>query len=141
VGSLIIIAAMFALLWLLLIRPQRQKQLQHQRMIESVEEGDEILMTGGIFGVVNYIDEEENELHVEIAKDVVVRVDRRAVGQVFGADEDDDAAAEDDDAAGETLEAGDAALEESGPRAEAEEAVDEGPHGTMRADPTATERR
>ena len=136
-GSLIIIAAMFALLWLLLIRPQRQKQVAHQRMIESVEEGDEILTTGGIFGVVNFIDEEESELHVEIAEGVVVRVDRRAVGQVFTVDEVDEEEAEDAVALDDER----PALEESAPRAEAEEAADEQPDPAVRPDSTATERR
>ena len=137
-GSLIIIAAMFALLWLLLIRPQRQKQVAHQRMIDSVAEGDEILMTGGIFGVVNYIDEEENELHVEIAENVVVRVDRRAVGQVFSAD-----AEVDEEVEGELEEELDEApaLEDSEPRAEGERAVEEAAGEPVRPDPTATERR
>ena len=137
-GSLIIIAAMFALLWLLLIRPQRQKQVAHQRMIDSVAEGDEILMTGGIFGVVNYIDEEENELHVEIAENVVVRVDRRAVGQALAADEEVDEDA-DEELEEELDEA--PALEDSEPRAEGERAVEEAAGEPVRPDPTATERR
>jgi preprotein translocase subunit YajC len=72
-GSLIIIVAMFALLWLLLIRPQRARQQQQQHMIDSVDVGDEVLSSGGLIGVVRGVDDDANELHVEIAPGVEVR--------------------------------------------------------------------
>jgi preprotein translocase subunit YajC len=89
VASLILIVAMFALLWLLLIRPQRQKQAVQQRLIESVEPGDEILTVGGLYGIVEELDE-EGDLVVEIAEGIQVRVARRAVATVVKPDEDED---------------------------------------------------
>jgi preprotein translocase subunit YajC len=86
-GSLIVIIALFALLWLLLIRPQRARAQQQQRLLESVDVGDEILSSGGIIGVVRGVDDEANELHVEIAPGVEVRMDRRAVGSIVTKDE------------------------------------------------------
>jgi preprotein translocase subunit YajC len=86
-GSLIVIIALFALLWLLLIRPQRARAQQQQRMIESVDVGDEILSSGGIIGLVRGVDDDANELHVEIAPGVEVRMDRRAVGSIVTKDE------------------------------------------------------
>jgi preprotein translocase subunit YajC len=88
-ASLILIVAMFVLLWVLLIRPQRQRQQHQQRMIEAIEPGDEILTVGGIYGIVEEIDEEE-DLVVEIAEGIRVRVSRRAVGSVVKAEEEDD---------------------------------------------------
>lgn len=79
--SLIIIIAMFALLWVLLIRPQRAKQQQQQRMLSAVEPGDEILTVGGLYGIVQEIDEDD-DLIVEIAESIHVRVARRAVATV-----------------------------------------------------------
>ena len=100
-GSLIVIIAMFALLWLLLIRPQRAKQQQQERMVESVDVGDEILTSGGIIATVRGVDDDANELHVEIAPGVEVRMDRRAVGGIVKKDEDEAAeeieAVEDED--------------------------------------------
>jgi preprotein translocase subunit YajC len=93
-GSLIVIIAMFALLWLLLIRPQRAKQQQQERMIESVDVGDEILTSGGIIATVRGVDDDANELHVEIAPGVEVRMDRRAVGGIVKKDEEEDEAAD-----------------------------------------------
>jgi preprotein translocase subunit YajC len=89
VAPLILIVAMFALLWLLLIRPQRQKQADQQRLIESVEPGDEILTVGGLYGIVEELDE-EGDLVVEIAEGIQVRIARRAVAAVVKPDEDED---------------------------------------------------
>ena len=88
-ASLILIVAMFALLWLLLIRPQRQKQSDQQRLIESVEPGDEVLTVGGLYGIVEEIDE-EGDLGVEIAEGIQVRVARRAVATVVKPDDEED---------------------------------------------------
>ena len=87
--QLILLVAMLALLWLLLIRPQRQRQLQQQQLISTIEPGDEILTVGGLYGIVQEIDEED-DLIVEIADGIHVRIARRAVGGVVKPDEDQD---------------------------------------------------
>ena len=80
-ASLILLLAMFVLLWVLLIRPQRQRQQKQQQLLSSVEPGDEILTVGGLYGIVRDIDEED-DLIVEIADGIQVRIARRAVGGV-----------------------------------------------------------
>ncbi len=87
-SSLIIIIAMFALLWVLLIRPQRAKQQQQQQMLSTVEPGDEILTVGGLYGIVQELDEDD-DLIVEIAEGIHVRVARRAVATVVKPDDED----------------------------------------------------
>ena len=105
-GSLIIIVALFALLWLLLIRPQRKRQVEQQNLLSSIEVGDEVLTVGGLYGIVREVDEED-DLIVEIAEGIQVRIARRAVGGVVkpeseptgDAGPDEDAVAEADAAA------------------------------------------
>lgn len=100
-ATLILLAAMFVLLWALLIRPQRRKQMEQQRLLASIEPGDEVLTVGGIYGIVTDIDDED-DLIVEIAEGIQVRVARRAVGGVVKPDEeaeDDEEHAEDADEA------------------------------------------
>ena len=80
-GQLIIIVAMFVLLWLLLIRPQRQRQIAQRELIASVEVGDEILTAGGLYGHVRALGDED-DLVVEIAPGTEVRVARRAVAGI-----------------------------------------------------------
>ena len=143
-GSLIIIIAMFALLWLLLIRPQRAKQQQQQRMLDTVEPGDEILTVGGLYGIVQELDE-EGDLIVEIAEGIHVRIARRALATVVKPDDeeaeetgvDDGAAAADglDEASG--LDDGEqAALPSVGEVKDPVESVN-----TEAAEPTAAEHR
>jgi preprotein translocase subunit YajC len=86
-ATLILLAAMFVLLWALLIRPQRLKQMEQQRLLASIEPGDEVLTVGGIYGIVTDIDDED-DLIVEIAEGIQVRVARRAVGGVVKPDEE-----------------------------------------------------
>ena len=80
-GYLIVIIALFAALWLFLIRPQRRRQVDQARMQDALATGDEILTAGGIYGTVRGIEDEVVE--VEIAPGTIVRLDRRAVAGVL----------------------------------------------------------
>ena len=55
--QLILIVAMFALLWLFLIRPQRARAQAHRDLVTKVSVGDEILTVGGLYGDVIEIDD------------------------------------------------------------------------------------
>ena len=102
-GTLILLAAMFALLWVLLIRPQRRKQMEQLQLLASIEPGDEVLTVGGIYGIVTEIDEDD-DLIVEIAEGIRVRVARRAAAGVVKPEEETDEDEEDDVAALEASE-------------------------------------
>jgi len=68
-----------ALLWLLFVRPQKQRMRQAQAMVASLDVGDEIITSGGIYGTVTATD--DTSLWLEITPGVVVRVLRAAVAQ------------------------------------------------------------
>ncbi len=102
-ASLILLLAMFVLLWVLLIRPQRQRQQKQQNLLSSVEPGDEVLTVGGLYGIVRDIDEED-DLIVEIAEGIQVRIARRAVGGVVKPEDEDDELDEDVDEVDQTPE-------------------------------------
>ena len=102
-ASLILLLAMFVLLWVLLIRPQRQRQQKQQHLLSSVEPGDEVLTVGGLYGIVRDIDEED-DLIVEIAEGIQVRIARRAVGGVVKPEDEDDELDEDLEEPSEALE-------------------------------------
>ena len=89
-GQLVILVAMFALLWLLLIRPQAKRKLAQQRLLSSVEVGDEILTAGGLYGFVRAIGDGD-ELEVEISPGTRVRMARRAVAAVIPPEDADEA--------------------------------------------------
>ena len=80
-GQLIVLVAMFALLWVFLIMPQRRRAQAQRELLSSVEVGDEILTVGGLIGHVR--SSEDEELRLEIAPGTEVRVARRSVAAVL----------------------------------------------------------
>jgi len=95
-GGFLIILVVFALLWLVMIRPQRARQQRQRQLLESVEQGDEILTVGGLYGIVQSIDE-EGDLIVEIADNVHVRIARRSIATVVKPDDEEEDADADDE--------------------------------------------
>jgi preprotein translocase subunit YajC len=87
VPGYIFILVLLVLVWFLLIRPQRRRQVEAQRMIQQLEVGKEIVTAGGLFGRVTAV--EETELRVEIADDVEVRIAKRAVAGILSDDEEE----------------------------------------------------
>lgn len=81
------IVALFALLWLFVLRPQRRRSTEQLQMQDRLRVGDEVITAGGIRGYVRQLDEEV--LKVEIAPEVVVRLDRRAVAALVQEEDDD----------------------------------------------------
>jgi preprotein translocase subunit YajC len=76
--------------YFLLIRPQRSRQRAQKALLSTLEVGDEVMTTGGIFGTIVEIDEDEGVLTVEIAPGTRVRMLRAGVAQRFVEDEDVD---------------------------------------------------
>jgi len=83
----IVIVALFALLWLIFIRPQRQRVQAQQALVAAVAVGDEVLTAGGIYGTVLEV-RDDNELLLEIAPGTRVRAARRAVAAVLPPDDE-----------------------------------------------------
>jgi preprotein translocase subunit YajC len=76
------IALMFAIFYMLLIRPQQQKAKQHQETVSKLKKGDNIVLGGGILGTVNRVREGDPEIDVEIAKGTIVKVIRSSISGV-----------------------------------------------------------
>ncbi len=68
------------LLWLLLVRPQARRQRELRHMQSTLEVGDEVMLTSGVYATVRGLDEDTAQ--VEIADGVTIKVARGAVGQV-----------------------------------------------------------
>jgi preprotein translocase subunit YajC len=76
-GALVVLAVTFVLLWVLFILPQQRRVRGHQALVASLEPGDEVVLTAGIYGRI--VDLGHEDLTVEIAPGVEVRVARQAV--------------------------------------------------------------
>ena len=75
------ILVMLAVVWFFLIRPRQRQVRAQQQQVSSLQVGDEIVTAGGLYGTVKAV--EDDELQLEIASDVVVRVAKRAVAAVL----------------------------------------------------------
>ncbi|ODT61534.1 MULTISPECIES: preprotein translocase subunit YajC [Paracoccus] len=70
----------FAIMYFLMIRPQQKRLKAHRAMVEAVKKGDQVITQGGIMGKVTSVG--EDQLEVEIAQGVRVRVIRSTLAQV-----------------------------------------------------------
>lgn len=76
--GLIPLILIFGVFYFLLIRPQQKRQKEHMKLLDSLKAGDEILTTGGIYGRIDKVID-QNTFDVEIAKGVIVRMAKNAV--------------------------------------------------------------
>jgi preprotein translocase subunit YajC len=91
-GPLIFLVALVALLWFVLIRPQRQRQATHRALVQGLAVDDEVVTAGGVFGRVRSVADEY--VMLEIAPGTQVRVAKEAVTGVIQRDEQLSAEAE-----------------------------------------------
>ena len=87
-GGYIFIIFILIIMWFLLIRPQRRRQLESQRLVDSLAVGQEIVTAGGLYGTITQL--EEDEAHLEIASGVEVRVAKRAIAGVLSEEDPDE---------------------------------------------------
>jgi len=93
----IIMALMLGVMYVLMIRPQRQKQAQQQNMIETAGVGDDVLTTGGIYGTITQA--EGDDVVVEIATGLSVHMTRRGIAAVLPPEEEEEEEEDDEDEA------------------------------------------
>lgn len=79
-GPLIFLAAMVAVFWFLIIRPQRQRQAAHRALVSDLGPGDEVITAGGVFGKVRTI--ADDHIVLEIAPGTEIRLAKEAVANV-----------------------------------------------------------
>ena len=73
----------FAIMYFRMIRPQQKKAKEHKAMVEALRRGDQVITQGGVIGKVSRVKEGENEVEVEIAEGVKVRVVKSTIVQVL----------------------------------------------------------
>ncbi len=81
-GQFLPLILIFAIMYFLLIRPQQKKVKAHQAMVAAVRRGDQVITQGGLIGKVVKV-KDDNEIEVEIAKDVKVRVVKSTLTNVI----------------------------------------------------------
>jgi len=90
VPGYVFILVLLLLIWFMLIRPQRRRQVEQQRMINSLDVGKEVVTAGGLYGTVTGL--EDDEVRIRIAPEVEVKVAKRAIAGVISPDDELDSA-------------------------------------------------
>ena len=78
-SGLLMIVALFAIMYFFMIRPQQKRQKEIQNFRNSLNVGEAVVTAGGIYGVVKQINEADNTLMLEVANGVRIKVDRNSV--------------------------------------------------------------
>jgi len=81
-GGFVPIILIFGIMYFLMIRPQQKKMKDHRSMVDALRKGDQIVTQGGVIGKVTKV-KEDNEVEVEIAADVKVRILKHTITQVM----------------------------------------------------------
>ena len=86
--QLIVFAALIGLMYVMLILPQQRRVRRHQQLIASLQPGDEVMTTAGVFGTLTSIEGDTATLLV--APSVEMKIALGSVGQLVGDEPDDD---------------------------------------------------
>lgn len=82
--SLLPFVGIFLIFYFLMIRPQQKQRKEREAILASVKTGDEVLTSGGLFGVVKSFGEENQRVKLQIAPNVQVEVSRASIASVIG---------------------------------------------------------
>lgn len=77
-ASFIPLILIFVVFYFLLIRPQQKQAKQHQSFLNDLKKGNKVMTKGGLHGTITAIS--DTVVSLEVAKDVIVKVNRDAIG-------------------------------------------------------------
>ncbi len=88
--QIVLLIVMMGVFYFVLIRPQQRRAKEHAELVRTLEVGDDIVTSGGIYGEVTAVDGEV--LRLEVAKGVEILMARDAVAELveYGSDDVDD---------------------------------------------------
>ena len=81
---LLMLALMFLVMWLFMIRPQRQQQKKLEEMRNALKKGDKVITAGGIYGTIADVD--EHTVLVKVDGEVKIRVDKSSINKDMSAE-------------------------------------------------------
>jgi preprotein translocase subunit YajC len=81
IESILLIVAMFGVMYFLMIRPQMKRAKEHKTMVEGLQKGDEVITAGGILGRISKVDDQY--VTVAIAAGVEIQAQRAAIQTVL----------------------------------------------------------
>ena len=82
-SGIVVIVALFALMYFMVIRPQQRRAKERAAMLSRADIGDVIATVGGVIGKIVAVEEPGEVVCVEVDSDVELRVQRRAIGEII----------------------------------------------------------
>lgn len=79
-NPMVFMGLMFVMMYFLLIRPQRQRQKELEKLINSVKVGDHVIMNGGEHGIITSV--KDKTVMVKVADNMKIEYERSAIGSV-----------------------------------------------------------
>ena len=72
----------FVVFYFLLIRPQEKKRRNQETLVSGVKKGEEVMTNSGLFGVISKINDSDNTVMLQIAKDVEIKVLKTSIADI-----------------------------------------------------------
>ena len=88
--SLVPMVLIFVVFYFLLIRPQEKKRRQQAQLVSEVKKGEEILTNTGLFGKVVEINDSDNTIMVQVAKDVEIKMLKNSIANIISRNKGED---------------------------------------------------
>lgn len=76
-ANVLLLVAMFAIFYFLLIRPQQKRAKEHKQLIDSLKVGDQVITAGGAHGKVAAL--QDDTVQVEVATGVKIKFSRSSI--------------------------------------------------------------
>jgi preprotein translocase subunit YajC len=80
--NLIPMVLIFCVFYFLLIRPQEKRRREQENLVNGVKKGEEVLTNSGIFGVVTKINDSDNIIHIQVAKDLEIKILKNSIADI-----------------------------------------------------------
>ena len=80
--SLVPMVRIFVVFYFLLIRPQEKKRRNQETLVSGVKKGEEVMTNSGLFGVISKINDSDNTVMLQIAKDVEIKVLKTSIADI-----------------------------------------------------------
>ena len=82
--SMIPMVLIFVVFYFLLIRPQEKRRRAQENLVSSVKKGEEVMTSTGLFGVISKINDSDNTIMLQVAKEVEVKILKSSISDIVG---------------------------------------------------------
>lgn len=82
--GIIMLVIMFAIFYLLLIRPQQKRAKQHRQLLDAIKVGDQVITAGGIHGRITTV--QDDVVTIEVDKGVKIKMNRVSISAIESAE-------------------------------------------------------